>query len=66
MWQITFASKTAALQELEHGLRVNENVLRWIIMKRRMLENLPNTYKVSRYAKMAEAKAQKTAAESQP
>lgn len=53
MWQITFASQSSALEDLDHNLRVNDDVLRWIVIKRQMLERLPNSHKVSKLAHLA-------------
>ncbi|KDD75205.1 hypothetical protein H632_c811p1 [Helicosporidium sp. ATCC 50920] len=61
MWQMSFATKGGALKEIEHGLRVNEQVLRWIVLKREMLSKLPNTYKVARKAESAMAKREASA-----
>lgn len=61
MWQMSFATEGGALKEIEHGLRVNEQVLRWIVLKREMLSKLPNTYKVARKAESAMAKREASA-----
>lgn len=50
MWQLTFAGNPKVLADIDHTLRVDERVLRWIVMKRRAFENLPNPYKVARAA----------------
>eukprot|EP00887_Chlorella_sp_A99_P007142 scaffold2.g7142.t1 len=50
MWQLTFASPTAALGDLDHLLRVDERVLRWVVLRRRSYEPLPNTYRIARAA----------------
>ena len=50
MWQITFSSPTSALPDLDHLLRVDERVLRWMVLQRRPYPPLPNTYRVARAA----------------
>lgn len=67
MWQMTFAAKTEALRQIDHDLRVNEDVLRWIVMKRKMLTRLPNSHRVSRLAELAsQQEAVAAAAEAAP
>jgi ribosomal protein S6 len=41
MWQMNFALSPDKLPEINHELRVNENVLRWIVMKRPATASLP-------------------------
>lgn len=50
MWQINFASSPAALSELDHTLRVDERMLRWMVLKRRPYAPLPTPYAVARAA----------------
>jgi ribosomal protein S6 len=50
MWQVTFASNPRVLSELDHALRVDEEVLRWVVLKRQAFSPLPNTFKVARLA----------------
>ena len=42
MWQMDFMLGPDALKEVNHELRVNENVLRWIVLKKKSSEQLPN------------------------
>lgn len=64
---MTFAAKTDALRQIDHDLRVNEDVLRWIVMKRKMLTRLPNPHRVSRLAELArQQEAAAAAAEAAP
>jgi ribosomal protein S6 len=63
MWQLTFASNAQALNEIDHSLRVDERVLRWVVLKRRPYGPLPNSYRVAR---TAEQVAQSLSASSSP
>lgn len=51
MWELTFMSSPAALPHLEHGLKVDERILRYIVMKKDILKPFPNPYRVSRLAR---------------
>lgn len=42
MFDLGFHTKTSLLPELEHELRVNENILRWVIIRRRSVPKLPH------------------------
>jgi small subunit ribosomal protein S6 len=42
MWQMDFMLSPDALKEVNHELRVNESVLRWIVLKRKSLPDMPN------------------------
>lgn len=57
MWQLTFAAPPQVLQEVDHALRVDETVLRWIVQKRQFLERLPNTYRIAQLTKLADGQA---------
>lgn len=57
MWQLTFAAKQDVLSEIDHTLRVDESVLRWIVQKRKYLDNLPNTHRVSKMAQLVDQPA---------
>lgn len=50
MWQLTFSSPPSVLPDLDHLLRVDERVLRWMVLRRRPYAPLPNTYRVARAA----------------
>lgn len=50
MWQLAFMSAPTALAQLEHGLKVDDRILRYIIVKKRALTPMPNTYKVAKLA----------------
>lgn len=53
VWQLTFAAPAGVLPEVDHALRVDETVLRWVVQKRKYLERLPNTYRISKMSKLA-------------
>lgn len=50
MWQMNFAAAPKTLAELDHTLRVDERMLRWMVLKRRPYNPLPNPYAVARAA----------------
>ncbi len=50
MWQLGFMSAPTALPQLEHGLKVDDRILRYIVIKKRALGPMPNTYRVARTA----------------
>lgn len=51
MWQLGFMLSPTALPQLEHGLKVDERILRYIIIKKRSFRSFPNTYRVSQLAR---------------
>ncbi|KAL6771723.1 MRPS6 [Auxenochlorella protothecoides x Auxenochlorella symbiontica] len=53
IWQVTFASTPEVLKDIDHSLRVDETVLRWIVQKREYLDRLPNTHRVAKMAHLA-------------
>lgn len=55
MWQVTFAANPRALADIDHTLRIDERVLRWIVLKRRAFEPLPNPYRIARAAEKVAA-----------
>ena len=55
MWQLTFASPPAVLREIDHSLRVDERVLRWMVLKRRPYAPLPTPYRIARAAESVAA-----------
>lgn len=50
MWQVNFAASPKTLADIDHSLRVDERVLRWIVLKRRPYNRLPTPYAVARAA----------------
>lgn len=50
MWQVNFAASPATLAGLDHTLRVDERMLRWMLLKRRPYNPLPTPYAVARAA----------------
>jgi ribosomal protein S6 len=50
MWQINFAASPETLPELDHTLRVDERMLRWLVLKRRPYAPLPSPYRLARTA----------------
>jgi ribosomal protein S6 len=50
MWQINFAASPQTLPELDHTLRVDERMLRWMVFKRQPYRRLPTPYNVARIA----------------
>ena len=53
MWQMGFVASPRTLGELEHLLKVDERVMRYIIQRQKPFAALPNTYSVARQAKRA-------------
>lgn len=49
MWEMTFLVEPSALKEVEHELRVDERVLRWLFVKKETLPVLPNTFRLNRH-----------------
>lgn len=49
MWEMTFMVQPSALKDVEHELRVDERVLRWMFLKKRSAPVLPNTYRINKY-----------------
>lgn len=50
MWQINFAASPTTLADLDHTLRVDERLLRWMVLKRRAYPALPTPHAVARAA----------------
>lgn len=50
MWQVNFAASPKTLQDIDHSLRVDERVLRWIVLKRRPYNRLPTPHAVAQRA----------------
>ena len=46
-----FMVDPTVLEDLEHNLKVDERVLRYVLQKKDPLPRLPNTYKVSKLAR---------------
>jgi len=53
MWQLDFAAAPPVLRDLEHLLKVDDRVVRYVILRRSPFKPLPNTYKVTKQAKRA-------------
>ena len=47
MWQMQFLVKPEALPEMKRNLQINEDVLRWIVTKKRQHPPNPNTHSVA-------------------
>ena len=50
MWQMQFLVKPEALPKIHRDLHINEDVLRWIVTKRRQHPVMPNTHSVAKAA----------------
>ena len=46
MWQVDFLAAPEVLPKLDHGLRVNEDMLRWKVFKKQQHPVQPNTHRV--------------------
>ena len=55
MWQLTFACNPEVLAEIDHSLRVDERILRWVVLKRQAFPALPNSYRIARAAESVAA-----------
>ncbi len=51
IFQMDFMVDPVALEDLEHNLKVDERVLRYVLQKKDPLPRLPTTYKVSKLAR---------------
>ena len=51
MWQLQFKSAPNVLGDVEHNLRVDERVLRYLIQKQPDLPIMPNTHRVQKWAR---------------
>lgn len=51
MWQLDFAAAPPVLRELEHLLKVDDRIVRYVILRRSPFKPLPKTYKVANQAK---------------
>ena len=51
MWQLSFAVRPEALPDLEHKLKVDEQVLRYVLLKKRVHSALPTSHTISRMAR---------------
>ena len=50
MWQLDFAAAPAVLKDLDHQLKVDDRVIRFVVLKRAMFGPLPTTHSVARHA----------------
>lgn len=51
LWQVTFASGPETVGDIEQGLRLDEDVIRWTVLKRLQTERLPSSYRVAELAR---------------
>ena len=50
MWQMTFVAAPETIQELQNGLKLDEQVLRYAVLKQPQRPSLPSTYAVAKQA----------------
>ena len=50
MWQMNFLVRPSALPEINRNLQIDEDVLRWLVMKKRQHPAKPNTHSVAKAA----------------
>lgn len=50
MWQMSFLVRPAALEEVNYNLQIDEDVLRWVVVKKRQHPARPNTHSVAKAA----------------
>ena len=51
VWQMTFMSSPDVVKDVERGLRLDEGVIRWSVLKRKDGESrMPSSYRVARMA----------------
>lgn len=50
MWQVTFIASPKVLPDLEHSLKVDERVLRHILVKKDPFKAMPSTATIKRKA----------------
>ena len=48
MWQLDFAAAPQTLDDIKYELRINEDVLRWLVVKRKALPPLPKPHRMIR------------------
>lgn len=58
MWQLQFKAAPAVLTDVEHNLKVDERVLRYLIQKQPDLPIIPNTHNVQKWARRLQSKTQ--------
>jgi hypothetical protein len=51
MWQLNFSAAPPALKDLEHLLKVDERVIRYVILRRSVFTPFPSTHSVAKRAK---------------
>lgn len=51
MWQLDFSAAPPALKDLEHLLKVDDRVVRYVILRKSIFKPLPTTYSVAKRAK---------------
>ena len=50
MWQLDFAAAPALLKDLDHLLKVDDRIVRFVVLKRAVFGPLPTTHSVARHA----------------
>ena len=50
MWQMNFLVRPSALPEINRNLQIDEDVLRWLVMKKRQHPAKPNTHSIAKAA----------------
>ena len=53
MWQMNFLARPSALQEINRNLQIDEDVLRWVVTKKRQHPANPNTHTIAKRAQRA-------------
>ena len=51
VWQLQFKAAPSVLEDVDHNLRVDERVLRYLIQKQPELPTMPNTHNVQKWAR---------------
>ena len=62
MWQLQFKSAPGVLGNVEHNLKVDERVLRYIVQKQPAMPTVPNTHNVRKWAQRLQAQPSPPAA----
>ena len=53
MWQMSFLVRPSALPEINRNLQIDEDVLRWVVVKKRQHPVNPNTHTVAKAAQQS-------------
>ena len=51
LWQLDFAAAPAVLKDLDHLLKVDDRIVRSVVLRRSAFEPLPNTYTIAKRAR---------------